>query len=97
MHRALLTLPVSALVLTGCGDGEPTFAGSGTSAPASSTLECTDPPQPPAEPLAFGPADLPTPKSGDPETLSATLETTCGDHAPTCGQTRARSSKVTLG
>src|SRR5690606_26235146 len=42
-------------------------------------LDCVEPPAPPAAPLAYGQWDLPTPKSGDPQTLTATLETTCGD------------------
>ena len=90
MRRAApLLLPsvaaVAVVALTACGTGEPTYPGSGTSpvdegaGGAAETLECTEPPQPPAEPPTFGPSDLPAPMSGQPATVSATLETTCGD------------------
>jgi peptidyl-prolyl cis-trans isomerase B (cyclophilin B) len=82
---SLLTVPVAAVSLAACGSGEPMFPGSDAEVPvagANSTaapLDCTEPPPPPAEPLMFGPEDLPTPVSGDPATLSATLQTSCGD------------------
>lgn len=89
MRRSLLTsvltVSVAAVTLAACGSGEPTFPSSDAGAPVAGTtptaapLDCTEPPAPPAEPLMFGPEELPTPKSGDPATLTATVETTCGD------------------
>lgn len=84
MRRALLALSAATLALSACGGGEATFPGTDASAPsgtgsAAGPLDCADPPEPPAEPLMFGPEELPTPKSGDPATLAATVETTCGD------------------
>lgn len=80
----LTAATAAALVLSACGTGQATFPaaeedGSGAPAGAEAGLECSDPPSLPADPPAFGPGDLPTPMSGDPATLTATLETTCGD------------------
>ncbi|WP_238154571.1 peptidylprolyl isomerase [Ornithinimicrobium sufpigmenti] len=94
MRRHLLPASaLVALVLSGCGDGSPMFGSdtetedsqeteatedAGATAPAAA-LDCEEPPAPPAEPLAFTPEDLPEPHPGDPATVTATLETTCGD------------------
>jgi peptidyl-prolyl cis-trans isomerase B (cyclophilin B) len=75
----LAVLAVAALALAGCATGEATFPGSEEKASASVALDCEEPPAPPAEPMTFGPEALPAPVSGDPATLTATLETTCGD------------------
>lgn len=109
MRRTLVSASaLAALVLSGCGGGEPMFAGdddasspagtsdqqgsedgtetgaedggeedTGVEAPAA--LDCVEPPAPPAEPLSFTQGDLPEALSGDPATLTATVQTNCGD------------------
>ena len=84
-----------ALALSGCGDGSPMFgsdeetdaaeevaaeetAAEETADPGTA-LDCTEPPAPPAEPLSFSTDDLPEPHPGEPATVTATLQTSCGD------------------
>ena len=81
----VLTGAFAALVLSACASGEATFPSSTSDgagaegAGETSALQCEEPPALPTEPRMFGRDDLPAPKSGDPATLSATVETTCGD------------------
>lgn len=95
MRRHLLpATALVALVLSGCGDGSPMFGSdseteavedtgdtedTGTGDPGAAALDCAEPPSPPAEPLSFTREDLPEPHPGEPATVTATLETTCGD------------------
>ena len=81
MHRRLAPLAASLLLLTACGDGaspglQPEEEGSDAS-PAP--LSCDEAPEPPADVTTYSPQDLPEPLGGDPATVTATLETTCGD------------------
>lgn len=57
------------------GDGEVVEETGG----APVALDCAEPPAPPAEPLSFTPEDLPEPHPGEPATVTATMDTTCGD------------------
>lgn len=75
---SVAALSVAVLLLAGCGAGQPTYPSSG-SAVAEVTLECQEPPAPPAEVPTFTQDDLPEPLPGEPAVLTATLETTCGD------------------
>ncbi|AXH95290.1 peptidylprolyl isomerase [Ornithinimicrobium avium] len=86
MRRLLAPVALGslALVLSACGSGDATFPGSGgtqTSAggAAAPALTCEDPPTAPSDVPTFSQDDLPEPLSGDPTTLTATLETNCGD------------------
>lgn len=81
MRRPLAAalLATSALTLAACGTGEATFGSSASSTQAASGLTCEEPPAPPAEAKSFTQDDLPEPMSGDPATVTATVETTCGD------------------
>jgi peptidyl-prolyl cis-trans isomerase B (cyclophilin B) len=73
VRRSLLSLSVLTLGLVGCAGTEPTPSG-----PAS-TLECSEPPALPSDVRTYTPEDLPAPAAGDPATLTAVVETTCGD------------------
>jgi peptidyl-prolyl cis-trans isomerase B (cyclophilin B) len=75
---SVAVLSVVALALAGCGSGEATYPVS-TSGEAVVTLECEEPPAPPAEVASFSQEDLPEPLPAEPATLTATLETSCGD------------------
>lgn len=55
--------------------GEDDASGTG----AAGALECAEPPALPSDVAQFSQDDLPAPHSGDPATVTATLETTCGD------------------
>lgn len=83
-RRVLLTsvLAAAALTLSACGEGEATFPGSegsGEAAGTSTGLACEEPPAAPSDTATFSPDDLPDPLPGDPATVTATIETTCGD------------------
>lgn len=89
LPRLALTSAVAAVALAGCSgeamfpgaedDGQETAAGETGAAQPAGPVECSEPPAPPSDPMAFHPDDLPRPKSGDPETLTATVQTNCGD------------------
>lgn len=73
-------LATAALSLSACATGGATFSGPTEESSASEVaLECAEPPAAPATPLSFTQDDLPEPMSGDPATVTATIETTCGD------------------
>lgn len=86
-RRALLpvTFATAALALSACATGGATYGGAQESPSEAATaagpdaLECETPPAPPAEVATFTQDDLPEPMSGDPETVTATIVTTCGD------------------
>ncbi|MGD8150987.1 peptidylprolyl isomerase [Ornithinimicrobium sp. Y1694] len=59
--------------------GSPETGTDATGSAAEGALECEEPPKPPSQPQSFTQDDLPDPKSGDPATLTATVETNCGD------------------
>lgn len=61
------------------GDAEDTGAADSEPDGSAAALDCEEPPAPPAEPLSFTPEELPEPHPGEPATVTATLETTCGD------------------
>lgn len=95
MRRRLLPLclVLSVAALAGCGSGEATFPGSGSSADGTAAEDgsagdggaddgapdCAEPPAAPGDALSFTQDDLPAPMGGDPEILTATLVTSCGD------------------
>jgi len=79
--RPALPLAAALLTLTACG-GRATYSGSGGEESAGSppaALDCDEAPAPPEDVATYSPEDLPEPLGGDPATLDATLETTCGD------------------
>ena len=88
--RRLLTpalLAATVLGLSACATGDATFSGpdeetgevTGGQAEELPALDCAEPPAAPSSPLSFTQDDLPEPMSGDPATVTATVETTCGD------------------
>ncbi len=82
MRRTLTVLSLAALTAVGgCASGEATFPGAEEqeSSAAGSGVTCEDPPAPPADVPSFTQDDLPAPLPAEPATLTATLETTCGD------------------
>lgn len=87
MRRHVLALSASAtLLLAACGQGSSPMFGSteqtgeeAETAVQTSALDCDQPPAPQDAPATYGQDELPEPHSGDPATLTATLDTTCGD------------------
>lgn len=81
MRPRLLPVVTALLLLAGCG-GEATFSGVGEEETPSAdgpAAACAQPPAPPSAVTTYTPDDLPAPMGPDPATLTATLETTCGD------------------
>ncbi|ANS77830.1 putative peptidyl-prolyl cis-trans isomerase B (PPIase B) (Rotamase B) [Serinicoccus hydrothermalis] len=83
MRRALLPAATALLVLTACG-GEATYTGAseesgGSGEGGGSALSCEEPPEAPGDVTTYAQSDLPEPVPADPATLTATLETNCGD------------------
>ncbi|WP_238148833.1 peptidylprolyl isomerase [Serinicoccus sediminis] len=80
MHRRLAPLAASLLLLTACGgESSPGVQPEGeTSGASPAPLSCDEAPEPPADVTTYSPQDLPEPLGGT-GTVTATLETTCGD------------------
>lgn len=79
--RAMIPALGLLLLLAACG-GEATYPGDEDTAEASGTsaaLTCETPPELPADVTTYTQDDLPEPMSGEPATVPATIETTCGD------------------